>query len=587
MGSSRTRAAHAGALLLFALAAGLWLSGFLTLWLLELPSPLHVTTYIEYALALGLPGVQPYAWTIRLAGWFGFGLPLALWAIAAAYMWWPRARAFHGDARFAGHGDLARAGLLKATPDGIVIGRAGGDYLYLGGTRHLIVTAPTRTGKTSSIAIPVLLTYRHSIVCMDLKGELFQHTSGYRAAIGQAVYRFAPYAEDGRTHRFNPLMAVSPDPRLRIGELQTLGAILYPDEPGKDPFWALQSRTAFVAFASYLFEAWDDRVGRRLREPGRVPIDANTDPAFPSLERVYRFSAGDGGELKEFLRERLEAPFVSATTRAALASLTGLAEQTFSSVIATTQAPLQQFLSPVLAAATNATDFDAESLRRRPATIYVVIPPHKLGEARKLLNIFFSTVIGQNLRQTPQEDPSIRYQMLLLMDEFTAMGRVDVLSERIALTAGYWIRDLSIIQSLSQLDSTYGEDDARTYITNHAASIVFTPREQRDAEAYSRMLGDTTVKRRSRSTGKGGTTHTHSEERRPLLLPQELKELPEGEEIIFLEGCRPIRCRKNWYFKDRRLRKRILDPVAIRPVPHGGAGMPLPTERACRNFRES
>jgi type IV secretion system protein VirD4 len=152
------------------------------------------------------------------------------------------------------------------------------------------------------------------------------------------------------------------------------------------------------------------------------------------------------------------------------------------------------------------------------------------------------------------------------MDEFTAMGRVNVLSERISLTAGYGIRDLSIIQSLSQLDATYGADEARTYITNHAASIVFTPREQRDAEEYSRMLGDTTVKRRTRSTGRQGTSYSHTEERRPLMLPQELKELPSDEEIIFLEGCRPIKCRKNWYFKDRRFRKRILDPVAVRPI---------------------
>jgi len=196
----------------------------------------------------------------------------------------------------------------------------------------------------------------------------------------------------------------------------------------------------------------------------------------------------------------------------------------------------------------------------------VVIPPQKLGEARKLLNIFSSTAIGQNLKQTPQDDKSLKFQMLLLMDEFTAMGRVNVLSERISLTAGYGIRDLSIIQSLSQLDATYGADEARTYITNHAASIVFTPREQRDAEEYSKMLGDTTVKRRNRSTGRGGTTWSHTEERRSLMLPQELKELPDDEEIIFLEGCRPIKCRKNWYFKDRRFRKRIVEPVVVRPI---------------------
>ena len=574
MATTRTKATWVVALLFPTLLGGLYFSGLLTLWLLKQQTPPHFTTYISYWRALDLPGWQPFGGRIRLAGWLGFGLPLLLWVIVAALIFKPRAKAFHGDARFASRGDLARAGLLKPSPEGVIIGKAGGDYLYLGGTRHIIMTAPTRTGKTTSIAIPVLLTYQHSIVCMDLKGELFQHTSGYRAGTGQTIFRFAPYAEDGRTHRFNPLMAMSSDPRVRIGELQTLGAILYPDDPGQDPFWTSQSRTAFVAFASYLFEAWDDKIGKGFCGPDGHPIEPNTDDSFPSLERIYRFSAGDGSELKAFLQERLKEAFVSTATRAAFSSLTGMAEQTFTSVIATTQAPLQQFLSPILAAATNACDFEVETLRRRPTTIYVVIPPQKLGEARKLLNIFFSTAIGQNLKQTPQDDKSLKFQMLLLMDEFTAMGRVNVLSERISLTAGYGIRDLSIIQSLSQLDATYGEDEARTYITNHAASIVFTPREQRDAEEYSKMLGDTTVKRRTRSTGKQGTTWSHTEERRPLMLPQELKELPNDEEIIFLEGCRPIKCRKNWYFRDRRFSKRIVEPVAVRPIAMQNVALP-------------
>jgi type IV secretion system protein VirD4 len=571
--NNKAKAGWAIGLLPVVLIAGLCASGYLVPQLLGLhDQPLGWDTYWRYLGAIDLPQAAPFANKIKIAGVLGFGLPFVLWLFAAFALFKPRPSSFHGDARFATRTDLRQAGLLDDTPEGVVIGRFGRELLRLPGTQHVIMTAPTRTGKTTGIAIPVLLTYGHSIVAMDLKGELYQLTSGWRAKQGQKIRVFAPYDETGRTHRFNPFQMMSGDPRVRISEIQTIAAILYPDAPGKDPFWINQSRTAFFAFASFMFEQWDLRV-RELRDPAtprELLPDPNTDPQFPSFEHIYKLSTGAGGkDTKALIQDILQGndkDFISDATRTAFSGLVSLAEQTFSSVIGSMQEPLQQFLSPILSAATNASDFNVATLRKEPTTIYVVIPPEKLGESSKLLNIFFSTVVGQNLRVTPQEDKTIKCQLLLLLDEFTAMGRVDVLSKRISLTAGYWVRDLSIIQSLSQLDSTYGADEARTYITNHAASIVFTPREQRDAEEYSKQLGDTTVQRRNRSVGQGGVSYSHTEERRPLMLPQELKALGNEEELIFFEGCPPIRCSKIRYFKDSYFMTRILPKVEIEPV---------------------
>lgn len=553
---------------LLALVAAAYLSGWAILQLLGLEAiPLRWNTGLSYVRALELPQVAPHAAKIRVGGAIGAGLPMLCWLLSAFAILKPRGRAFHGDARFATHADLKKAGLLADRPDGVVIGRHGRRLLRLGGTQHAIMTAPTRTGKTTGIAIPVLLTYGHSVVALDLKGELHQLTSGWRASQGQSIHVFAPYAEDGRTHRFNPFQCLSCDPRVRISELQGIGAILYPDDPNKDPFWTNQARTAFFAFASFLFESWDHELKERAGSDADA-LDPNGHAHFPSFERIYRFSTGAGAGVgtKELIEQILGDPecrFIGDATRTAFASIVSLAEQTFSSVIGSMQEPLQQFLNPILAAATNACDFRVDRLRRQPMTVYVVIPPSKLGESGKLLNILFSTVVNENLKVAPHEDPSIKYQLLLLLDEFTAMGRVDVLSRRISLTAGYWIRDLSIIQSLSQLDSTYGAEEARTYITNHAASIVFTPREQRDAEEYSKQLGDTTVRRRNRTVGQGGTSYSHTEERRALMLPQELKALSQDEELIFLEGCPPIRCTKIRYFKDPFFTRRVMARVEV------------------------
>ena len=575
---TRTRTALALGLLAGAIVAGAYFSGYLTLLLLfgfKHPTSPGLTTYWQYVHALQLPQLAPFSGRIRFAGAVGFGLPALLWLVLLYPVFKPRRRALHGDARFAKRSDVARAKLLDDDPTGIVLGRFNGELLRLGGTGHVILAAPTRSGKTAGVAIPVLLTYEGSIVALDIKGELYAATSGWRASQGQRVFVWAPYAEDRRGHRFNPLQCVSARPELRTSQIQSIGASLYPEDANKDSFWTQQARNAFFGFASYMYERWDADV-RTLRQAG-VPRegwpDPNTSPGFPSFERLFRLSAGDGGELKSFVRNLMTQNFVGPDTRASLSSLVSQADETFASIIGSLQEPLAQFLNPMLARATNACDFALSDLRRQKTTLYVVVPPNKLAEARKLLNIFFSTVVGENTRKTPQEDPALAIPCLLLMDEFTAMGRVDILASSISHTAGYGLRSLPIIQSLSQLDATYGADVARTFITNHGASVVFTPREQRDAEEYSRMLGDTTVrtKRRSISRGRGlnlGTGRNVSwnevEERRPLMLPQEVKALGADKEIIFIEGVsHPILAEKIRYYRDRFFKKRLLPRIEL------------------------
>jgi type IV secretion system protein VirD4 len=564
----RDRLVWVVAALLAALVGGWFLSNVLTPLFVGLHGvPQAWNFWWQYFHALQLPQFAPYADRIKLSGAVGFGLPLLIWVGVLIPLLKGKSESLHGDARFAELADLRKAGLLKQTAQSILIGKYKGHYLWLGGAQHVISISPTRSGKTTSIAIPVLLSYLQSVVVLDLKGELHKATSGWRESQGQLIRVWAPYDEAGNTHRFNPMTTLAGmDPGKRIGEIQTIAAILYPDEPGKDPFWTSQSRAAFTAFASYLFEAWDVEVNQLVASkapPAMMPM-VNSSPKFPSLERILRFSSGvDGQSTKEMLQAILKDPryaFVSPQTRTVFGNLAGLAEQTFSSVIATMQSPLQQFLSPVLAAATNATDIDIGSLRKQPTTLYVVIPTNKLDESSKLLNIFFSTVIGNNLTRQLGEEPDLKYQMLMLMDEFTAMGRVDVWAKRISISASYGVRDLCIVQSRAQLRSAYGDNDAQNFVTNHGAQIVFAPREQSDANEYSEMLGYKTLRKEHRSTSRGRGTNqvsiNHTEEKRALFLPQEIKELPSDDELIFYEGCKPIRAKKNWFFKDRNFRER-------------------------------
>jgi type IV secretion system protein VirD4 len=526
--------------------------------LLQVQAPLDPTTYGRYLAAITRPEVQPYATRIKLAGTAGFGVPLAVWAGLLYFMFRSPKRSTHGDARFAGRTDLTRLGLLAPDPTGIIVGRFGNRFLRLPGTRHALLAAPTRSGKGVGAVIPNLLSYEGSVVVLDIKQEAFDITSKWRSKLGP-TYLFNPFAEDLRTHRWNPFAYVRTDAIHRTPDLQAIADCLYKEPPNQDPFWTHMARSTFVAAASLMFDCWMDAVSKGFGK----------GDGYPTLGAIYRLLSGDGSDLKTHLKSLLELPHVSHDTRTAFANITALAEQTFTSVIASTQAPLLILANPILDKATSGNDFWLPDLRRRVQSIYVGISPSKLTEAAGLLNLFFNQAIKLNVDVTPDKDCSLKHQCLFMLDEFTALGRVDVMVDGVAFFAGYNVRVFCVIQSLSQLDAVYGADKARSMITNLACQVLYTPREQRDANEYSEMLGYTTARKRQRTRSKGGgqgssVSFAEVEEKRALMLPQELKALDPKREIVFIEGTpHPIRCHKIRYYEDRYFKPRLLGAAAV------------------------
>ena len=129
--------------------------------------------------------------------------------------------------------------------------------------------------------------------------------------------------------------------------------------------------------------------------------------------------------------------------------------------------------------------------------------------------------------------------------------------------AGYNMRLLPIIQSMAQLDATYGKEVARTLITNHALQIIYAPREQQDANDYSDMLGYTTVRKQNVTRGRE-TSRSESEERRALMLPQELKAMGPDTEVFLYEGIpHPVKCDKIRYYQDSYFTRRLKEKVPI------------------------
>jgi type IV secretion system protein VirD4 len=481
----------------------------------------------------------------------GIGLLILLPAglVAAAR---PR-RALHGDARFASPAEVDRAGLTGSDGrPGILIGRHRGRFLSLPDQLSVMLSAPTRSGKGVGVVIPNLLNWPDSVVVLDIKGENYDITAGYRAAHGQAVYAFSPFDEDARSHRWNPLTAVRSSPLHRVGDLLTIGQVFFPNDGGgtsSEAFFNDQARNLFLGLGLVLLET----------------------PSLPrTIGEMLRQSSGKGRSLKDHLsglitQRREEGNPLTDECADALQRLLSNSENTLSSVVATFNAPLTIFADAVVDAATSADDFRLEDVRRRRMSVYVRIPPNRLANARPLLNLFFSQLVSLNTQHLPEQDPTLNVQCLLVYDEFTAMGRVGVITTAAAFLAGYNLRLLTVVQAMSQLDAVYGDKEARTFATNHGLQILYAPREQRDADEYSAMLGHfterATSRGRSRSfSGHGSSTvsRNESEQRRALLLPQEFKELGSERLVVIFENCKPILGEKIRFYRDKAFTTRLL-----------------------------
>ena len=467
-------------------------------------------------------------------------------------------RELHGSARFASHTEVRAAGLIGG--GGIIVGKWRDQFLTLPGKQSVLLCAPTRSGKGVGVVVPNLLAWQDSAVVVDIKGENYAITAGFRAAHGQAVHAWAPFAEDGRSHRWNPLSYIRTDVRHVVGDTLAIAQVLYPTDvkgSGTEGFFNDTARNLFLGLALYLIDT----------------------PELPrTLGEILRQSSGQGQPVKSHLLAILKARAESDRPLSdhcvdALMRFLSTSDNTLSSILATLNAPLTVFSDPLVDAATSGDDFSVLDVRRQRMTVYVCIPPNRLADARVLLNLFFAQVVNLNTAELPEHNPALKHQCLLLLDEFTALGRINVLNSAVGYLAGYNLRLVTVIQAVSQIESVYGQHDARTFATNHALQMLYAPREQRDANEYSEMLGTFTQKEESRgrstsSGAKGGgssQSRNESSQRRALLLPQEFKELGADREVLILENCKPILADKIRYHNDPVFTARLL-PAPVLPL---------------------
>lgn len=451
-------------------------------------------------------------------------LPLCLFCVFIGFTYSSKNK-LHGNAKFASHNEIRKKGLLKGV--GIILGKIGSKFLVADGTEHILVAAPTRSGKGVGIVIPNLLNWDQSCVVLDIKLENFKATSGFRKKHGHKVFLWSPSDKSGTTHCYNPLDVIDKhNKHLRIDDIQKIGTFLCPTPLDGDPMWANEGRNLFIAIVLYL-------------------IDTNSPVTLGECNRFIKSYSNE--ELEELINSHDDLDNICTAN---FTNFISMGDKQASGVKSTLTSSLSLFDNPIIDAMTSSTDFSFSDLRKTKMAIYVGITPDKLGTLAPLLNLFFQQCCDILISSLPEKEKE-PYKVLMLLDEFTSLGKMDIIKDGIAYFAGYNLRLMPIIQSPQQLYDKYGERGAKAMISNFMYQIVFAPNNYEDADDISKRLGTKTVKTKSktRSIDSSGSTST-SETSRALMLPQEILQMNRKDSLILIEAMEPIKAKKVIYFSD-------------------------------------
>jgi type IV secretion system protein VirD4 len=455
----------------------------------------------------------------------------------------------YGSARWADIREVRRAGLLG--PDGVVLGRLGGSYLRHDGPEHVLCFAPTRSGKGVGLVIPTLLTWPHSTIVHDIKGENFQLTSGWRARFG-SVLLFDP--TNPASAAYNPLLEIRKGD-CEVRDAQNIADILVDPEGALERrnHWEKTSHSLLVGAILHVLYAEADKtlagVANFLSDPSR-PIGATLNAMLATPH----------------LGERPHSVVASAARE-----LLNKSENERSGVLSTTMSFLGLYRDPVVAKVTGRSDWRIRDLvdGAQPISLYLVVPPSDIARTKPLMRLVLNQ-IGRRLTESLDTDRR-RQKLLLMLDEFAALGRLDFFESQLAFMAGYGIRSFLITQSLNQLERAYGPNHA--ILDNCHIRIAFSTNDERTAKRVSDALGTATEMRAMKnyaghrlSPWLGHLMVSRQETSRPLLTPGEVMQLSPNEAIVMVSGVHPVRARKVRYYEDPQFQRRILTPSRVVPI---------------------
>ena len=501
----------------------------------------------------------------------------------------------HGSARWANQHDIERAGLLprpstvwqqltgkkKLASEGVYVGawldkKGVTRYLRHNGAEHVLCYAPTRSGKGVGLVIPTLLSWEHSAVITDLKGELWALTSGWRQKYaGNKVLRFEPAAVSGGVY-WNALDEIRLTTEYEVGDVQNLATLLVdPDGKGLITHWQKTAQALLVGVILHvLYKAQQE----------------GTDATLPAVDAIL---SNPDRDIAELWMEMVTYEHVNAKNHPTVASaardMLDRPEEEAGSVLSTAKSYLALYRDPVVRRNVSKSEFRIKDLMNydQPVSLYIVTHPNDKARLRPLVRILINMIIRllADKMEFINGQPKVHYQhrLLMMLDEFPSLGKLEILQEALAFIAGYGIKCYLICQDINQLKSReagYGHDESIT--SNCHVQSAFPPNRIETAEHLSKLTGQTTVaKEQITTSGRrtsallGQVSRTIQEVQRPLLTTDECLRMPgplknaegliekAGDMVVYVAGSPAIYGIQPLFFKDPIFKARAAVPAPL------------------------
>lgn len=468
----------------------------------------------------------------------------------------------YGNAKLGNPQGLRKAKMLKKDPLGIIVGKQSNQLITISGINHLSVISPTGAGKGVSFVIPNLLHFEGSMIVVDVKGENYDITSGWRASIGQEIYILDP--AETNTHRFNPFAYIRSDSYL-LDDIQRIANILVVDN---DPTWRGGAIDLFMGLSLVCIE---------LADLKGWPV---------SLPQVYKLLKPSDQSLDDFIEDLLNDDYpLSDTARSNLIAFLSKAEKTRASVLFTLQSSLSFMENDLVKHCLSGNDFHLADFRRKPMTLYLVTKPLDMKRLSPVFRLFSEFFLIQN-QTLPEKDPQVKLPVALMLDEMARLGRQDELAESITFQRGYGIMILPVLQYPSQLEGIYGKEQATTFMKNFYGELIIPAYEMEEAEAVEKKVGYTTKKQTNYSHSKNGRTKSFSDVKMPLLHTDKILEMGrKGIKAILLHRLiEPTVIKRIIWYEDPFFNKRALAP---HPRPRNETETAIESDYSLDGFSEA